>query len=326
MSYTYAEKKHPVGAPQRSPSVPAASPEALRAGAVQPTPELLGQPVDLPGAIRAKMEASFGADLSAVRLYESQAVADAGANAVAQGSRIAFAPGRLDFASASGQTLLGHELSQVVSQARGEVSGSGFLRDAALEARADREGAMAAAGEQVYTGPVTAALSSASAATGPMQASKAAGKGARHYYSMIRDLAVVNDKSRSAADREKYQKKAASHEKWMRFWARRLNPKAIDKERDAAASDSITFHYNLTDKQAASRYARINFLSGAKDYLADHEKRRQDAKDKKPVSPREDSFGLNSDAWKNWEDWKLNWDGASIFDWGVPYKGDFFHW
>ena len=117
------------------------------------------------------MEASFGADLSAVKLYESQAVADAGAEAVAQGSRIAFAPGRLDFASASGQALLGHELSHVVSQARGEVSGSGFLRDAALETRADREGAMAAAGEQVYIGPVTAALSSASAApaAGPMQ-------------------------------------------------------------------------------------------------------------------------------------------------------------
>ena len=120
------------------------------------------------------MEAAFGADLSAVKLYESQAVADAGANAVAQGGPHRLCPGKLDFASASGQALLGHELSHVVSQARGEVSGSGFLRDAALETRADREGAMAAAGEQVYIGPVTAALSSASAApaAGPMQARK----------------------------------------------------------------------------------------------------------------------------------------------------------
>ena len=37
-----------------------------------------------------------------------------------------------------------------------------FLASSALEARADREGAMAAAGEQIYTGPVTHALSSAS--------------------------------------------------------------------------------------------------------------------------------------------------------------------
>ena len=35
----------------------------LRGGAV-PTSEQLGHKVDLPGAIRAKMEASFGADLS----------------------------------------------------------------------------------------------------------------------------------------------------------------------------------------------------------------------------------------------------------------------
>ena len=177
MSYTYAQRKQIPADPLKKggntvPAAPAL--DALKAGAVQPTSEMLGRPVDLPGAIRAKMEASFGADLSAVKLYESQAVADAGAEAVAQGSRIAFAPGKLDFASASGQTLLGHELSHVVSQARGEVSGSGFLNDAALEARADREGAMAAAGEQVYAGPVTAALSSASAApaAGPMQAKK----------------------------------------------------------------------------------------------------------------------------------------------------------
>jgi hypothetical protein len=46
-----------------------------------------------------------------VKLYESQAVADAGARAVTQGSKIAFAPGMLDFTSYGGQALLGHELS-----------------------------------------------------------------------------------------------------------------------------------------------------------------------------------------------------------------------
>ena len=175
MSYTYAGKRQTASTPRQAASAPAApSLDALKAGTVQPTPELLGRPVDLPWAIRTKMEASFGTDLSAVRLYESQAVADAGANAVTQGSRIAFAPGALDFSSPSGQALLGHELSHVVSQARGEVTGSGFLNDSVLEARADREGAMAAAGQQVYAGPVTAVLSSASAApaAGPMQASK----------------------------------------------------------------------------------------------------------------------------------------------------------
>ena len=134
--------------------------------------EVLGKRVDLPEAIRAKMESSFGADLSGVKLYESQAVADAGAEAVTMGNQIGFAPGKLDFVSGSGQSLLGHEMSHVVSQARGEVTGSGFLNDHALEARADHEGALAAAGESVYAGPVTPVSVTSSPAPGPMQAKK----------------------------------------------------------------------------------------------------------------------------------------------------------
>ncbi len=121
--------------------------DALRAGTAQPTADMLGHKVDLPGQMQAKMESAFGADLSGVQLYESQAVADAGAEAITQGNRIAFAPGQLDFTSMQGQALFGHELSHVVSQARGEVSGGGFLDDHALEARADREGFLAAQGK-----------------------------------------------------------------------------------------------------------------------------------------------------------------------------------
>ena len=167
------QRRAPIPAPPaHAPEATGPSLQALRAGAA-PTAEQLGRPVDLPGAIRAKMEASFGADLSGVRLYESQAVADAGAEAVAMGGHISFAPGKLDFSSGGGQALLGHELSHVVSQARGEVTGSGFLNDRALEARADREGAMAAAGESVYSGPVTPISASSTAqAAGPMQAKK----------------------------------------------------------------------------------------------------------------------------------------------------------
>lgn len=147
--------------------------EALMTGEQTPSSVNLGRPVDLPGAIQEKMESAFGADLSGVRLYESQAVADAGAQAITMGNKIGFAPGQLDLTSSGGQSLLGHELSHVVSQARGEVSGNGFLNDHALEARADREGAMAAAGENVYSGPVTPlSSSSVSSAVGPMQAKK----------------------------------------------------------------------------------------------------------------------------------------------------------
>ena len=62
-----------------------------------------------------------------------------------------------------------------MSQRSGAVRGKGFLASASLEARADREGAMAAAGEQVYARPVTDALSNASPSpsiAGPMQASR----------------------------------------------------------------------------------------------------------------------------------------------------------
>ena len=171
MNHTYANRKRTESAaPQINAAAPQPSMDALRSGAAQPTAEQMGHRVDLPDAMRSKMEDAFGADLSAVKLYESQSVADAGATAMTQGANIAFAPGMLDFTSFGGQSLLGHEISHVVSQARGEVTGGGFLNDHALEARADREGAMAAAGQTVAV--PTAAMSTVSAANaaGPMQA------------------------------------------------------------------------------------------------------------------------------------------------------------
>jgi len=174
MTRRQAENRPGAPAPQARAQGP--SLQALRAGAA-PSQEQLGSKIDLPGAIREKMENSFGADLSSVQLYESQTVADAGAQAMAMGNRIAFAPGQLDLTSTAGQSLLGHELSHVVSQARGEVTGAGFLNDRALEARADQEGAMAAAGESVYSGPAAPlSASSVAGAAGPMQASKFGGK------------------------------------------------------------------------------------------------------------------------------------------------------
>ena len=177
MSYTYSDKKRtekPAGKTEAAPAQP--SLDALRSGAAAPTTEQMGHRVDLPDAMREKMESAFGADLSAVKLYESEAVGEAGANAITQGSSIAFAPGMLDFTSFGGQALLGHEISHVVSQARGEVTGGGFLNDRALEARADREGTMAAAGETVSLPAASMSSVSAAAAAGPMQASKAEDK------------------------------------------------------------------------------------------------------------------------------------------------------
>ncbi len=143
---------------------------AARSDAALPGALTSGRRVDLPERMREKMENAFGADLSAVKLYESESVGKAGAKAITQGTNISFAPGLLDFSSYGGQALLGHELSHVISQARGEARGSGLLENASLEARADREGAMAAAGQRIAM--PAAALSSVTAApaAGPMQA------------------------------------------------------------------------------------------------------------------------------------------------------------
>lgn len=143
---------------------------ALLAGGA-PSGRVLGRKVDLPQSLQAKMERSFGMDLSGVELYESQAVADGGAQAVAQGRRIGFAPGALDFGSWQGQALLGHELSHLRSQALGQARGQGFLQDAALERQADREGSLAAGGQmEASVTPLSGATPLASC--GPMQAKK----------------------------------------------------------------------------------------------------------------------------------------------------------
>ena len=102
---TYQKKAKP-----SARTVPRSRPAAARApqqgplrGVSDLSPvERAGRPVDLPAAIQSKMESAFGADLSGVKLYESQAVADAGADALAQGSHIAFAPGQLDLVSMRG--------------------------------------------------------------------------------------------------------------------------------------------------------------------------------------------------------------------------------
>ena len=178
MSYTYAQRKRTQekAEPAAERAVaPGPDLNALAAGTARPSAAQKGRPIELGAAIKAKMENAFG-DLSAVKLYESPTVGAAGAEAMAQGSEIAFAPGMADFSTTEGQARLGHELSHVAARRSGAVSqSSGFLNDRALEARADREGAIAAAGQQVYTGPVTGALSSAApspAAAGPMQAKR----------------------------------------------------------------------------------------------------------------------------------------------------------
>ena len=248
MSYTYADKKRENAVTKKDTPPAQPSLEALRTGAAAPTAEQKGHRVDLPEAMREKMESAFGADLSAVKLYESEAVAEAGANAVTQGSEIAFAPGMLDFSSFGGQSLLGHELSHVVSQARGEVTGDGFLNDHALEARADREGAMAAAGQQVAMPSASLSAVSAAPAAGPMQADKAEKRvneardaQANAVFSLIQHR--KHDKDFAGSRKEKSLQKAYAKAKAKDAkWSKKLSP---DAELPSAGYRTLNYFSDL---------------------------------------------------------------------------------
>ena len=126
---------------------------------------MLGAEKKLPDGVREKMESSFSADFSNVKVYESSAVGDMGAEAFAKGNVIGFDKGKFNPDSESGQSLLGHELSHVMQQSRGEVSspmakGLPVTENSALETRADREGEMAAKGQSVGLAPFSAGISS----------------------------------------------------------------------------------------------------------------------------------------------------------------------
>ena len=91
-----------------------------------------GRPRAIPEPVREKMGASLGMDFSSVKIYESPLVGQQGAEAAAMGNEIAFAPGKFNMGSFSGQALLGHELAHVAQQARGEVSGGGLVRNSSF--------------------------------------------------------------------------------------------------------------------------------------------------------------------------------------------------
>ena len=130
----------------------------------------------MPGVVQAKMERSFGADFSAVRIHEGPQAQAAGAHAYTQGTDIHFAPGRYDPHGERGQELLGHELAHVVQQSRGRVhatvqaKGLPINDDAGLEHEADEQGARAARGEPAHDGVGASRVAASSAAsTAPVQ-------------------------------------------------------------------------------------------------------------------------------------------------------------
>ncbi len=77
---------------------------------------------NLPDEIQTKMENSFGADFSGVRVHETSSLArDLNAKAYTQGNDIHFAPGEYSPGTALGQKILSHELSHVIQHRQGRV-------------------------------------------------------------------------------------------------------------------------------------------------------------------------------------------------------------
>ncbi|HZS39407.1 MAG TPA: DUF4157 domain-containing protein [Polyangia bacterium] len=147
----------------------AGTPESQRAAA---TPKAAGSGQPLPAPVQQKMERSFGADFSTVRVHQGPQAEAMGAEAYTEGEQIHFRAGRYDPASASGQEVLGHELSHVVQQRAGRVAvpqgkGAPVNADAALESEADAQGARAARGEPA--GAAAGAAAASSTETRPIQ-------------------------------------------------------------------------------------------------------------------------------------------------------------
>jgi hypothetical protein len=108
----------------------------------------------MPETVRLKMENSFGQNFSSVNLTENNKAKQIGALAYTQGNNINFAPGQFKPETKSGQELLGHELSHVVQQRQGKVTGTTQKKgisvndSPALEKEADEKGKMAAEGKK----------------------------------------------------------------------------------------------------------------------------------------------------------------------------------
>lgn len=105
----------------------------------------------LPGGVRQGMEEAIGGDFSSVQFVpNSQKAVDVGALAFTQGKTVEFAPGQFKPDTTAGLELIGHELTHVDQQDKGnveptlEIGGMPVNDDKSKEAEADDKGKAAA--------------------------------------------------------------------------------------------------------------------------------------------------------------------------------------
>lgn len=117
--------------------------------------------VDIGGALREKMSASFGSAAGDVKIYSNSGIARIGEKGFAKGNEVHLAPSVLSDSS-SLESVLSHEMTHIAQQSAGRAGGSGLLMNDAQESEAN-------SGEGMHIGTL------ASAENAPIQGNLATG-------------------------------------------------------------------------------------------------------------------------------------------------------
>ena len=99
-----------------------------------------GRSVQMPDALRARLEQHFGYSVRSLKLRESSDVDSLGAKAYAKGDEIHFAPGEFRPNTRQGAKMIAHEVAHIKQQAEGGVGIGGVELDPTLEHSADLAG------------------------------------------------------------------------------------------------------------------------------------------------------------------------------------------
>ncbi len=131
-----------------------------------------GSPLDV--GTRVQMETAIGADFSDVRVHTGadadQSAKSLGAHAYTTGNNVVFAQGKYDPSSDGGQRTLAHELTHVVQQRSGPVSGELTGTGVRVSDPSDSfEQAAEANAERVMSEPAAPAMAPAAAPAGAVQ-------------------------------------------------------------------------------------------------------------------------------------------------------------
>src|SRR5436190_12760561 len=103
----------------------------------------LGRGESLPGEVQAQAQADLGQPVGGVRVHRDSGAAsladELGARAFTTGRDIFFGAGAYDPSSASGYTVLAHELAHTAQQSAGQVAATPLVPGVAVSTPGDRD-------------------------------------------------------------------------------------------------------------------------------------------------------------------------------------------